>query len=528
MANGPGSSENWGTRAGVILAVTGSAVGLGNFLRFPGLAAEWGGAFMIPYVLAFLLLGLPVVWVEWSAGRWGGRQGYNSIIGIFFAMSKSRLAPYLGTIGMLIPVMIYMFYVYVASWCLGYAWMYATGQMRGVDNYATFALDYIGYTQDNGWVFMNPFESPLIFLVITFVLNFILIYRGVTRGIELFCKYAMPVLAVIALIMLGRVLTLSPPEDAPERTVLAGLGYMWNPDFAALANPMIWLQAAGQVFFSLSIGFAIIITYASYMRKDDDVALSGLTAASGNGFTEVVLAGLTIIPVGFMFMGDAISERLGSSFQLGFMALPNVFDQMPGGQFFGFLFFFLLFLAAVTSTLSMLQPPIAFLEEGLGVGRKAAVTLLGFVTVIGCGFVVYFMSGAVAMDTIEFWAVDMAIPLLALVILLMYGWVLGVDKGFDELRRGAEIPVPGFVMVLIKYVSPTFLVAIFAGLVYTSLLADRPADADPTPFEVLVDNPVAQLSFGLILAVLVLFVLLTGQAVARWRKRELAQTEVSP
>jgi NSS family neurotransmitter:Na+ symporter len=526
MSDGRIGRETWGTRVGVILAVTGSAVGLGNFLRFPGLAAEYGGAFMIPYVVAFLLLGLPVVWVEWSYGRWGGRRGFNSIIGIFYTTApQRRWLPYIGVLGMLIPMMIYMFYIYVAGWCLGYAWMYATGKMAGIDDYTGFALDFVGYTQENGYVFADPLNSPLIFLFIAFVLNFILVYRGVTRGIELFCRYAMPLLVILATVILIRVLTLPSHEG---RGVLEGLNYMWQPDFGALNDPNIWLAAAGQVFFSLSIGFAIIITYASYVRSDDDVALSGATAAAGNGFCEVVLAGLSIIPAAFIFLGPAIEERLGSSFQLGFMALPSVFDQMPAGRFFGFLFFFLLFLAAMTSTLSMLQPAIAFLEEGLGLGRKASVTLLGFITACGCAFVVYFTQGLKAMDTIEFWAVDFLIPLLALAILLVYGWVLGVDKGLDELDRGAELRVPRLLGFVIRFVSPVFLIVIFASWFHRNLIAP---DIDPdtvTRIGALRADRTVQLSVGLILLVLLLFCLFTAQSVVAWRKREQARTEVSP
>ncbi|MBM4152820.1 MAG: sodium:calcium symporter, partial [Kiritimatiellaceae bacterium] len=140
--------EAWGSRLGVILAVTGSAVGLGNFLRFPGKAAQYeGGAFMIPYVIALLLLGLPIAWAEWAMGRRGGAHGHNSIPGIFRVVWRNKLSPYLGVLGLLIPVVIYMYYVYIEAWCLGYAFKFATGQMAlGVDKtaYTEFFTGFVG------------------------------------------------------------------------------------------------------------------------------------------------------------------------------------------------------------------------------------------------------------------------------------------------------------------------------------------------------------------------------------------------
>ena len=488
MTNGR-KPERWATRIGVILAVTGSAVGLGNFLRFPGLAAQYeGGAFMIPYFIAFFLLGLPIAWVEWSMGRYGGRKGFNSCPGIFRIVSRKDGFAYAGALGLLVPVAIYMFYVFVEAWCLGYAWKYLVGdpvllghttreltaaQAGGeavtldTSNYVMHFVGIFGDGSTYGRIFST--DSALLFMLICFVLNFVLIYRGINKGIEWFCQFAMPALVVCALIVLARVLTLPPvaTEDGGQRTVLGGLGYMWNPGseskslLQSLANADIWLAAAGQIFFSLSVGFGIIVTYSSYMRPDDDVALSGVTAAAGNSWCEVALGGLILIPAAFLFLGPLDEGTLDSTFQLGFMVLPQVFEAMPAGRWFGFLFFFLLFLAAVTSSLSMLQPAIAFLEEGLGIGRKASVTLLGFITLIGAAFVTFFSAGLVALDALDFWVATFGIFLLATIQVILYGWVMGVDKGIEELDRGASIRVPRLVKVLIKYISPLFLITVF-------------------------------------------------------------------
>jgi len=534
--------ETWGSRFGVIMAVTGSAVGLGNFLRFPGLAAQYdGGAFMIPYFTAFLLLGLPVCWVEWAMGRYGGARGFNSSPGIYRAVWKHRAAPYFGVLAMVVPVMIYMYYVYIEAWCLAYSVRYLFGRMdfgNDPSAYESFFGAFVGIG-GHGQALSTPGEgilgSAVFFLVVCFVVNFVLIYRGLTKGIEWFCNWAMPALIVCALIVLVRVLTLGTPDPAkPEQNLLNGLGYMWNPStenigfFESLANPQMWLDAAGQIFFSLSVGFGIVITYASYLRRDDDIALSSLTAAAGNEFCEVVLGGMITIPAAFVFLGLSVVQNPPSTFGLGFVTLPNVFNQMALGNFVGFVFFFLLFLAAVTSSLSMLQPAIALLEEGLGLERKASVALLGFVTAVGSAFVVFFSENLTALDTLDFWIGTFCIYLLATFQVILFGWILGIERGFEELNRGAEIRIPSWVKYLIKYVSPVYLLGIFGFWCYQQFLRGPKKAGDSTPLQLLRENWVVQVSVGFILVVAILFVLLIAQSVKRWNAAERKQVEIIP
>lgn len=526
LANKP--KESWGTRTGVILAVMGSAVGLGNFLRFPGKAAQYeGGAFMIPYFIAFLVLGLPIAWAEWTMGRYGGRNGFNSVPGIFRVTWKNRLAPYLGGLGLLIPVAIYMYYVYIEAWCLGYAVQFARGSLAlgaEKEQYTSFFINFVGLERNgavfDSWIPGKGFlDSVLFYLVVCFTINFILIYRGLTKGIEWFCKWAMPALIVCAVLVLIRVLSLGTPNpDLPGQNVINGLGFMWNPGgngqtlWHSLGNAQMWLEAAGQIFFSLSVGFGIISCYASYMKKDDDLTLSSVTAAAGNEFCEVALGGLITIPAAFIFLGAAeAAAAAGSTFNLGFMTLPMVFANMPLGQFVGFLFFFLLFLAAVTSSLSMLQPAIAFLEEALAISRKASVTILGIITLMGTVFIVYFSENAKALDTIDFWVGSLCIFVLATIQVIMFGWGMGIEKGYEELHRGAEIKIPRFVMYMIKYISPVFLLSIF-----TIWLIQQVTAKEGNYFHSLGESSVAQLSLGLILVVLTFFLLLIAQAVKRW------------
>ena len=500
----PAVKEEWASRIGVILAVAGSAVGLGNFLRFPGQAAQnGGGAFMLPYFISLLLLGIPLCWAEWTMGRYGGSRGFTSAPGIFSVIWPNRAAKYFGSLALLIPLVIYMYYVLIETWCLGYAYDYLVGNMDLGSDPAAYEQHFDEFVgkQADGFIYQGGNNTLTTLIVFVFVLNFAFIYRGVAKGIETFCKVAMPLMAACALCVLVRVLTLGTDR------VIAGLGAMWNPNADFLMKPSTWLAAAGQIFFSLSVGFGVIINYASYVRRDDDIALSGLTASSVNEFFEVCLGGLITLPAAFIFLGAAAATQ--GTFGLGFNALPNVFAEMPGGRVFGFLWFFMLFLAAITSSLSMLQPVIAFLEEGLGLRRHASATLLGLITAFGTAFIVYFSKGLVALDTFDFWVGTMAIVVLSLIQSILYGWLFGIQRGEEELHRGAHLRVPHVVQWILKFVTPMFLLCIFAGVCYND---------GPKYWAILSQGGVPLYSVLFIGLVFVFLLLLIHIAGNRWRK----------
>jgi neurotransmitter:Na+ symporter, NSS family len=521
--------EAWSSRLGVILAVAGSAVGLGNFLRFPGLAAKYGsGAFMIAYFISLLILGIPICWAEWTLGRYAGQRGFNSSPGIFYALVRHPLGKYLGVLGVIIPVVIYMYYVYIEAWCAGYACYFLTGHLNlgsDVAAYGDFWSSFVGAGED-GFAFSVGHNQAVMFLLGVFILNFFLIYRGLVKGIEFFCKYAMPALVLLAVIILIRVLTLGTPDlTKPDQNVISGLGYMWNPgDWQTqLKNPELWLAAAGQIFFSLSVGFGVIITYASYLSKKDDVVLSGLSASSANEFCEVALGGLITVPAAFVFLGAAGIVGQGT-FGLGFKVLPLVFTKMPAPWFFGSAWFFLLFLAAITSSLSMLQPGIAFLEEGLGIGRKQSVTLLGMITALGCGFVVYFSKGLKALDTMDFWVGTVCIFLMATIIILYFGWGMGVERGWQEAHQGAEIRIPNFFKFIIKFISPLYLLGIFTLFMLFNVFGWNPETGEFKPSDYVRDligpgpNTVAQIAVLFMGVIIAFFTILTALAGKRWDK----------
>ena len=513
----------WSSQLGTMLAVAGSAVGFGNFLRFPGLAAQYGGgAFMIAYFCAFLLLGVPLCWVEWSIGRRGGVLGGHSCASAFMLISHSAVWKYLGIAGVLAPLGIGMYYMYLEGWTLGYCISTATGALN-LSSSAEFGEFFTRFTGASGDGAVYGGESSLpVFFFIAVGVNLYVLYRGVTKGIEWFCKWSMPVLLVTALVVLVRVLTLGTPDPAyPNRNVDQGLGYMWNPSktilvapgetpeadktvdmipagasaeeraeviartraaypgvevreqhislLQGLMNPELWITAAGQIFFSLSIGFGTVLTYASYVGKRQDIALTALTANAANEAVEVGVAGMMIVPAAVSLLGVAAAAG-ASTFGLGFTVLPEVFAAMPGGQIFGTLFFGLLFLAAVASSISILQPTMAFLEEFWPLKRTQSVVIVGLLMIVGAFTVSWFTGGdMMALSTLDFWMGTMCLYLISTLYLVLFRAVWGTRNGLRELGRGARISLPRGLGFVINWVTPAILFIIFGSWLYKNM-----------------------------------------------------------
>ncbi|HUP47695.1 MAG TPA: sodium-dependent transporter [Thermoanaerobaculia bacterium] len=512
--------ERWNTRLGVILAVAGSAVGLGNFLRFPGqAAANGGGAFMIPYFVALLLVGIPVAWAEWTMARYGGGKGLHSAPAIYGVIGRGAIWRYFGAFGILIPLAVSFYYTFIEAWCLGYFWQYLTGGI-GIDTAApideqvatasAFYNNFIG-TANDGLIFGGSYAT-LVFWVITFAINIWLVYRGISGGIEKFVRYAMPLMAVAALIVLIRVLTLGTPDPAkPDQSVINGLGYMWNPDFSALLVPQTWLAAAGQIFFSLSIGFGIIINYASYLRRKDEIVLSGLTAVSTNEVFEVGFGGLITLTAAFVFLGltgTAAAVATGT-FGLGFNTLPIVFAHMgPFGNFIAAVWFFMLFLAAITSSLSMYQPALAFFRESLGLSRKAGMALVVGICGVGSFLTIWFSKDGRFLGTLDDWVGTFLVFVLATGQIVMFSWIFGVKRGMKEAHQGAEIRIPDFYRPIIKWVSPIYLLIIFVAFCVMNL-GDWIRGVG--------QQPAAQLALALVGAVAVMLLVMVRIGEKRWR-----------
>ena len=454
--------EKWTSKIGIILAVAGSAVGLGNFLRFPSQAAQnGGGAFMIPYFISLLFLGVPLMWIEWAIGRYGGILGHGSAPLIFNRLWQHRAAKYFGAIGIFGPIAIFIYYIYIESWLVGYCVFSLTGALRHHatrEGMLSFLQRYQGI--GSGRLFLYAY----LFFLVTFFVNFAVIYRGLKRGIEMLCNVALPLLCIFAIVIVVRVLTVGTPNPAhPDWNIYNGMGFLWNPDFGALLNSRVWLAAAGQIFFTLSVGIGVIITYASYLSKGDDIVLSGLTATSLNEFAEVILGGSIVIPLAFAFFGPTGAQEVAKSgsFNIGFVTMPLIFSNMSYGMLFAFLWFFLLFLAGLTSSISLLEPAVAFLSDEFALSRKKAVALIAAATFVFCQFPIFFLARGV-MDDIDFWAGSFFIVVFGMVECVLFVWVFGIQRAWDEIHHGAELFVPRFYKFVIKYITPSFLILILA------------------------------------------------------------------
>ena len=280
---------------------------------------------------------------------------------------------------------------------------------------------------------------------------------------------------------------------------------MWNPDFSKLGDFETWLAAAGQVFFSLSVGFGVILNYASYLKRKDDIALSGFTASATNELFEVGFGGLITITAAFVFLG---ASGVGGGFGLGFQTLPVVFAQMGvAGRWIGFAWFFLLFLAAITSSISMLQPVKTFFEEALAITSGKAIALVSIICGLGSFWVMWFSKNMVALDTMDFWVGTFCIFLLATVQIICFGWVWGTKAGAEELDQGALMRIPRFFFFIMKYVAPAYLLVVLVGFVYSDGRAK---------FAELRATPVAMWTMVLIGVVVVMLMAMVAIGERRW------------
>lgn len=451
--------ESWGTRVGLILAMAGNAVGLGNFLRFPVQAVQnGGGAFMIPYLVSFLLMGIPLLWVEWSMGRYGGRNGDHSTPFILDNMTKKRLWKYFGVFGIFTNIGVMTYYTYIESWTLTYTIKSLKGDFLGMDLAQVSA--YFDHYVDLGSDINFPVWALLAFIA-TLSLNIYILSRGLRGGIEKVAKVAMPLLILFGILLAIRAVTLGSTGECVDCDSSLGLNFLWEPQFNTLADPKIWLAAAGQIFFTLSVGMGTIQCYASYVKKRDDIALNAMSAGWMNGFVEIVLGASVVIPIAVGYLGlDWVKENAG--FMMAFKTMPYLFDQfgsvlavLAGVAWFGLLFF-----AGITSSLAMGTPWMGFMEYEFKWSRnKSAITLGILVFLLALPTILFFGKGV--FDEYDYWTGTVSLVIFALAEVILFAWVFGMDKGWKEITDGADMKVPRIYRPIIKYITPLFILVIF-------------------------------------------------------------------
>ncbi len=453
--------ERWSSRLGLVLAMAGNAVGLGNFLRFPAQAAQnGGGAFLIPYLISFVLMGIPLLWVEWAIGRYGGQFGHHSAPGMFDRMGRGRWLKYVGVFGLFTSLGVAAYYCYIESWTLAYVWHSLAGTFHEVPP-ADFYPAYLGQSADS--IFALPREA-VVFFTITLLLNVFILSRGVARGIEATAKLLMPLLILFAIVLGVRGLSLGVGDPGVVQSPWVGLNFVWEPRLEGLSNPSTWLRAAGQVFFTLSLGMGTIHCYASYLREREDIALNASAAGWTNEFVEVVLGGMILIPIATAYLGLAEVQSAtagGSGFSLAFLSLPTLFENwgafapVAGAMWFGLLFF-----AGITSSLAMGQPILAFLTDEFGIRRERGAAIFGG-AVFALGVLCVWLYPGGAFDEFDFWTGTFALVVFALAEAFIFAWVFGMERGWEEITRGADMQVPRIFRFVLQYVTPVFLLVIF-------------------------------------------------------------------
>lgn len=451
--------ENWGSRIGLILAMAGNAVGFGNFLRFPVQAIQnGGGAFIIPYLVCFLLMGIPLLFVEWSMGRFGGKHGHHSTPFILQSMDKRAFWKYIGVFGIFTNIAVAAYYCYLESWTLSYIFHSIIGSFEGktADEIAVFFGDYIS---------LKTIE-PVVFWIICLLINTWILSRGLEGGVEKAAKIGMPLLLIFGAFIAIKGVSIKAGENGAIFNGTAGLNFLWTPDFSTIWTPKVWLAAAGQIFFTLSVGMGSIQCYSSYLKSKDDIALNAMSAGWMNEFVEVVLGSAIIIPISIGYLGieKVVQLTQTGGLGLGFKTLPFLFQQWgsTAAAVIGAMWFGLLFFAGITSSLAMGTPWISFMRDEFGWKNNQSAWIFGIIILLlGFPAVVFFNEGV--FDEYDYWAGTVSLVVFALAEIILFAWIFGIDDGWNEINEGAEIKVPVIFKYIIKYVTPVFIAAVFIG-----------------------------------------------------------------
>ena len=461
-------TESWGSRVGLILAMAGNAVGLGNFLRFPVQAVNnGGGAFIIPYLVCFLLMGIPLLWIEWSMGRFGGRSNNHSTPFILDSMTKRAFWKYFGVFGIFTNIAVAAYYCYIESWTMSYVWHSLIGTFDGMTQVqvADFFSKYVDIDKSLTGI---PYEA-VVFYVLCLLLNTFILSRGLA-GVEKAAKIGIPMLLIFGGFLAFRGLTLGTSgasAEVPDASAWDGLNFLWTPQYSSLSDPKVWLAAAGQIFFTLSVGMGTIHCYAAYVKSKDDVALNAVSAGFTNEFVEVVLGSSIVIPIAAGYLGlDWVKENAG--FGMAFQTMPFLFEKWGPilSMVAGVMWFGLLFFAGITSSLAMGTPWMGFMRDEFGWGRlKGAWSFGGIVLMLGLPTVIFFEHGV--FDEYDYWAGTVSLVVFALAESILFAWIFGIDKGWKELLSGSDLQVPMVYKFIIKYITPLMLLLVFLGALFT-------------------------------------------------------------
>jgi SNF family Na+-dependent transporter len=458
------TNESWGSSIGLVLAMAGNAVGFGNFLRFPVQAiSNGGGAFIIPYLVCFLIMGLPLMFIEWTIGRWGGQFGHHATPFIMEKMGKKPMWRYIGVFGIFSSIAVASYYCYMESWTLSYIYHSIIGTFGGMSQgeVAAFFTDYHNMNSTHSGI---PYENIVAFLL-CLALNVWILSRGLQKGIELVAKIGVPLLILLGIFLAIKGLSIKAGADGAVASGLSGLNFLWQPQYTSLLDPKVWLAAAGQIFFTLSLGMGCMQCYASYLRRKDDIALTSLATGFLNEFVEIVLGGTILISITVGFFGiTTVQQMVAQEGGLGiaFQSMPYLFQKWGPmlGMLAGVSLFGLLFIAGITSSLAMGTPLVSFLQDEFNMKKRNAALTFGLV-ILCCGLpcVLFYKQGV--FDEYDYWAGTVSLFFFAMCETILFSWIFGINKGWKEFNHSARIKVPKFFKYITLYITPTILIFIF-------------------------------------------------------------------
>ncbi|MBU5590890.1 sodium-dependent transporter [Clostridium sp. MSJ-4] len=436
--------DNFGSKLGVVAAAAGSAIGLGNIWKFPYITGVNGGAaFILVYLLCIFLIGIPVMLSEFALGR----KNQVNAVETFKKLkpnSKWHLAGYLSV---LTAFIILSFYSMIAGWVFSYILRSITGSFN--------SIPVEKLSEHFTTLISNPWE-PLAFTLLVLVITAIVVFSGIQSGIEKFSKIVMPLLVVLILILMVRSFTL--------QGAYKGIEFLFKPDFSQLKLKGV-LEALGHSFYTLSLGMAIILTYGSYIKKDVNLVSLSIQVALADTLIAL-MAGMVIFPAVFAY---GLEPTYGPG--LIFVTLPAVFKSMPFGNFFEFLFFILIAIAAITSTVSLMEAVVAFVSEKFKLTRgKSTVIilvllyLLAIPSILSLGPLAGFkIGGKVFFDAMDFITSNIFLPIGGIVVCIFVGWIWGADKAVEEITSDGvyNFKFRYIYSILVRYIAPIAILFIF-------------------------------------------------------------------
>ncbi len=437
--------ESWGSRFGFILAASGSAVGLGNIWKFPYIAGENGGAaFIFIYLICIAIIGFPVLIGEILIGR----TTQKNPVGAFAALTHSKLWVSIGFLGVIAGFLILSFYSVIGGWTLGYVIETLRGSLSNFHNPEEAGVLFGQLVENVSW--------GLGYHTVFFALVMGIVIQGVRRGIEKASKIMMPILLSILIILIIRGMTL---EGASK-----GLAFLWVPDWSKITGQAI-LIALGHAFFTLSLGMGAMLTYGSYMSKQDNVVSSAALIV----FLDTLIAIMAGVAIFTAVFASGLDPAAGPG--LIFQTLPAVFATMPGGVYFSFLFFLLLAIAALTSAISLLEVVVAYFVDEKGWSRKGAVLVFGGVIfLLGVPSALSFnlmadmkLFDKTFFDIVDFIASNVLLPFGGLMIAIFVGWIWSRTAVMAAVMEGAESLFENYPwfetlwFVFLKFIAPILI-----------------------------------------------------------------------